>query len=255
MISDDPGPAPIEAIDRAMLLLSALGEAGHEGRSLADLSRTLGMNKSTAYRALMTMLRRDFVTQTAHGTYTIGPAAALLSVSYFATDSIVAMMRPALIDLSSTLGELVHLGTLNGARVMYVDKIEPERHIRVWSQIGRSMPAATTAMGRATLAFMEIPDDQFDIFATRSVTATRLRTLVRNATAKGYATELEENEPGVACIGVPILAGGTPRAAFSVSVISTSLTDARKNEILDAITEIMPKRMPEPLSLPKQLVG
>ncbi len=67
-------------------------------------------------------------------------------------ENLPVLPHPALIELCAAVGELVHLGVLSGSHVLYLDKVEPERPVRVWSAIGRHSPAATTAIGRAMLA-------------------------------------------------------------------------------------------------------
>lgn len=252
-VPEAAGPAPVEAIDRALALLTALSQAGPEGTSLVTLCRDLQMNKSTAYRALATMRARGFVAQDPDGSYRLGLAAVGLGANYFGPASLSQLLHPALLVLARDLDELVHLGVLNGDRVVYVDKVEPEKAIRVWSQVGRSVPAATTSLGRAILAFRNIPDDQLDAFAGAGEDVDRLRESVFEARRRGYATELEENEPGIACLGVPILAQGSAVAALSVTMLANSLDDRRMTELAQRVASLVPPRLPEGLRLPAVL--
>ena len=120
--------SPIEAIDRALLLLNELAAAGAKGAALADLAQALGINKSTAYRALFTLRARDFVQQDADtGHYLLGPAAIALGTRYLDGDSLAVLLHPALVALSREVDELVHLGVLAADRVLYIDKVEPDR--------------------------------------------------------------------------------------------------------------------------------
>ncbi|MGB3954523.1 MAG: IclR family transcriptional regulator [Brooklawnia sp.] len=250
---DAQGPAPVEAIDRALALLSALSEAGPEGTSLVALCRDLHLNKSTAYRALATMRTRGYVSQDADGSYRLGPAAVGLGAAYFGPSSLAQLTHPALLVLARDLDELVHLGVLNGDRVIYVDKVEPDKAIRVWSQVGRHVPAATTSLGRAILAFSGVPDDQLDAFVHPGDDPAVLRRAVRDARRRGYATEIEENEPGIACLGVPILADGAAVAALSVTMLAHTLDDQRMSEVAGRVAELVPPRLPDALQLPDAL--
>lgn len=253
--ADTPGPAPVEAIDRALALLTALSQTGPEGTSLVALCRELGMNKSTAYRALATMRARGYVWQDADGSYRLGPAAVGLGARYFGPSSLAQLLHPALLVLAKDLDELVHLGVLSGDRVVYVDKVEPEKAIRVWSQVGRNVPASTTSLGRAILAFKPVPDDQLDAFVGPDENPGRLRQAVSDARLRGYATEVQENEPGIACIGVPILAAGSAVAALSVTMLAHDLDDQRMDEVAGRVAELVPSRLPEGLHLPQTLVA
>src|SRR5690606_3681592 len=92
------------------------------------------------------------------GTYRLGPAVLALGTAYLAEDNLPALLRPALETLRDEVDELVHLGVLAGTEVVYLDKVEPRRPLRVWSAVGRRVPAATTALGRALLAAAPSPD-------------------------------------------------------------------------------------------------
>src|SRR5690625_6100339 len=59
------------------------------------------------------------------------------------------IFAPALAAISLRTRELVHLGRLEGTEVVYLDKVEPERTLRVWSRVGSRAPAARTSLGRA----------------------------------------------------------------------------------------------------------
>lgn len=248
-----PGPTPVEAIDRALALLTGLAEAGPEGTTLVALCRDLGLNKSTAYRALATMRARGYVSQDADGSYRLGPAAVGLGAQYFGPASLAQLIHPALLVLARDLDELVHLGVLNGDRVVYVDKVEPDKSIRVFSQVGRNVPVATTSLGRAILAYRQLPDEQLDAFVPAGGDSSRLRQAVADARRRGYATEVEENEPGIACLGVPILAEGSAVAALSVTMLSNTLDEHRMSEVAERVAALVPSRLPEGLELPAEL--
>lgn len=247
------GPMPVEAIERALALLDALAQAGPAGIALARLCRDLELNKSTAYRALATMRARGYVVQDANSTYRLGPAAIALGASLLAPESLAQQLHPALVVLARELGELVHLGTLHGDRVLYIDKVEPDKAIRVWSQVGREVPAATTSLGRAILAYGATPMAQLDAFATSPADLARLRKAVARAQRLGYATETEENEPGIACLGVPILRQGQAIAALSITMLAGDFGPARVRRLLDQIRTLLPPRLPDQLALPPQL--
>ena len=146
--------SPVESVDRALLALQALAKAGARGLSLAELASSLALNKTTIHRALAALRFRGFVTQdAASGAYLLGPSSTQLADDFFSDENLPVLLHPALVALSGVAGELVHLGVLSGTHVVYLDKVEPERSVRVWSAVGRRSPAVTTALGRALLAY------------------------------------------------------------------------------------------------------
>ena len=248
-------PPRVEAVDRALRLLVALAEAGATGVALSDLAEKVGVNKSTAHRALGTLRAQAFAMQSpATGRYQLGPAAIALGDVFWGSDNVRVAVHPALVALSREVGELVHLGVLVDDRVLYVDKVEPERAIRVWSAVGQRAPAATTSMGRALLAAGEVPDDQLRAYLRavppeRELSWEHLRDVVHEARSRGYASELEENEPGVACIGMAILRANRTVGALSITSLADRMAPHRRQELADAIRSVVGPLLPEGLVL------
>lgn len=256
----DQGPR-VEAVDRALQLLVALADAGPDGAPLAELAGRVGMNKSTAYRALSTFRQRGFAAQDdATSTYRLGPAAYELGDRAFSPQNLAQALHPALVVLSQAAEELVHLGVLAGQHVLYVAKVEPERAIRVWSAVGQQVPVATTAMGRALLAARNVPDNLLAGYlrhlpADRAVTPDRLVEVVTQARRVGYAVELGENQPDVACIGTAIMRGNEPVAALSITALTARMTTARQDELARLIAREVTPLLPDGLSLTAALLS
>lgn len=247
-------PGKVEAIDRALTLLEALADAGHDGVPLSDLAQRSGMNKSTAYRALATLRGHGFATQSPSGVYQLGPTAMALGERFWSPHSLASALHPALVAVSRAADELVHLGVWMDDHVLYIDKVEPERAIRVWSAVGQRVPVATTSLGRALLAAREVTDEHLDVYvgnlpSGRTVSVEQLRGQVQQARTDGYATELGENEPGVACLGMAVMRGPQPVAALSITSLAERMTARRRRELAAIIRREVPPLLPEGLSL------
>ncbi|MFZ2166294.1 MAG: IclR family transcriptional regulator [Propionibacteriaceae bacterium] len=245
----------VEAIDRALQLLVALADAGPEGAPLNELAESVGVNKSTAYRALSTLRLRGFASQDdATGFYSMGPIAFELGDRAFSPANLAQSLHPGLVALSRAADELVHLGVMSGDQVLYVDKVEPERAIRVWSAVGQRVPIASTSMGRALLAARNVSDQSLsgylrDLPAPLSVSPERLRESVTEARACGYAIEHGENEPDVACIGTAIMRGRSAVAAVSITALAVRMTPARLHELSRLMVSELGPQLPRGLSL------
>ncbi|WP_407319187.1 IclR family transcriptional regulator [Isoptericola halotolerans] len=241
-------PSPLGSVDKALLTLDALGRAGADGTSLAALSDEVGANKSTLHRTLAALRHRGYAEQTDDGTYRLGPAVLALGSSFLAEENLPALLRPALDALSAAVDELVHLGVLAGREVVYLEKVEPQRAVRVWSAVGRRRPAATTALGRALLAAGPLDDDALTGYAGTGTTADRLRDAVTSARRLGYATETEENEPGIACAAVAVLRADRPLAAVSLTAPVERMTGPSREARITALTEKLAEHLPVGLS-------
>lgn len=251
-------PSPLGSVDKALLALDALARAGADGVTLAALAADVGANKSTLHRTLAALRHRGYAEQDDAGTYRLGPAVLALSTAYLAEDNLPALLRPALEALRDEVDELVHLGVLAGSEVVYLDKVEPQRPLRVWSAVGRRIPAATTALGRALLA--ATPSDGVELarFVAAAAgtgtgpatTADRLRATLDDARERGYAAETEENEPGIACVAVALLRAGRPVAAVSITAPVERMTGDLRAARIAALRDVLPTVLPTGLTVP-----
>src|SRR4051794_32857578 len=116
--------------------------------------------------------------------------------------------RPFLERVVLETGETVHLCIYDDGEVVYVDKVEPARSVRLASSVGRRNPAYCTAVGKAIMAFLpeEQVEDAVHKHGLRSLTRktvstlTELKTELEIIRERGYALDDEENEEGVCCV-------------------------------------------------------
>jgi len=203
---------PIESVDNALRLLLLLGERTEEVR-LTDVSAELGVASSTAHRILAMLIWRGFARQDPR-TKTYGPGPTLTSVAFsiFRRMDLPRLAQPILEDLSSSMGETSHLGTLEGANVRFIAASEPAAAVRVASRLGREIPAYATSTGKAMLA--SLPAEQLGrLFPTDSLPAVTSHTVqsladlekeLETVRRQGYSTNREESEDGVASVAVSV---------------------------------------------------
>ena len=132
--------------------------------------------------------------------------------------------QPHLRRLVAETEETAHLCILEAARVIYIDKIEPARSVRMITRIGASNPVHCTSVGKAILAFLPperaaevIRRVRFERPTHRTIaTPEALRAELEKTRRRGYAVDDEELEEGLRCIAVPLLdAQRQPVAAIS----------------------------------------
>ena len=141
--------------------------------------------------------------------------------------------QPHLRRLVAETEETAHLCILEGARVIYIDKIEPARSVRMITRIGRQQPCALHLgrQGNSGIFARGAPAEvlrrtRFERFTHRTIsTAEALRVEMEKTRRRGYAVDDEELEEGLRCIAVPVLdAQRLPVAAVSVSGPSFRVT-------------------------------
>lgn len=242
--------SPLGSVDKALQALDTLAGFGAAGAPLAVLAQAVGVSKPTLHRTLAALRHRGYAEQTPSGAYRLGPAAVALGSTYLAEENLPALLRPALTALSEKTDELVHLGVLAGREVVYLDKVEPQRAVRVWSAVGRRRAAATTALGRALLSVEDLDPAALERFAGADTSAEQLRAVLDAARTSGVAGETEENEAGIACIAVPLLRAGRAVAAVSITAPVERLRGAARTERVAALRDALPPLLPAGLTLP-----
>lgn len=236
----------IESVDRALRCLLALAERG-SGATLDELASTIGLPKSSLHRTLGTLRQRGFAAQRDDGRYLLGSEMLRIAFDFHDRMDVRMLLRPTLERLRDDLNETVHLGVLDGADVVYVDKLEPTRPIALTSKVGGRNPAHSTAVGKALLAWTYPTDEAILAWALRSrplaprtprtvVEPTALAREMARVRADGYARDMEESEPGVRCLAVPVFFGGpSPVAAISVSAPKERLPKERLRHAADLL--------------------
>ena len=228
-------PYRVQVLDRAMAILDALALTGqHQDLSLIELATQLQLHKSTAHRLLMILERNRMVEREPRsGRYRLGLRLFELGAIAISRFNIRDYARPHLERVLFETEETVHLCVLDAGEVLYVDKVEPSRSVRMASKIGRLAPAHCSAVGKAMLA--HLPERELDeILKQRGLPRMTVKTIVTPADLKaelktvrerGYAIDNEEAEEGVRCVGAAVLGpNGRPAGAISTSAPSFRLT-------------------------------
>jgi IclR family transcriptional regulator, acetate operon repressor len=228
-------PAAEERVVGADRVLAILRElAGHaEAVSLDRLSGATRSSKPTTHRALAALCRAGFARRTEHGRYALGDDFVRLAFAHHEARPDTARMEPILRALTAEVGETTHYAVLDGREVVYRAKIDPPGGaIKLTASVGGRNPAHSTAVGKLLLAHALRTDAEVRAWVrTGGLPARTDRTITRSAAfvrelatirARGYATDDEENETGVACVAVPVWLGSpaTPSGAVSISALA-----------------------------------
>jgi DNA-binding IclR family transcriptional regulator len=220
-------PQPrVQSLDRALDVLEALASAGELG--VSDLAARTGLVPSTAHRLLATLVERGYAAQsTAGGRYLIG--YKLLELAAGLQDRVERVRlaaREHLEAIQVQTGETTNLVVLEGRDVVYVDKVDGTRSVRLFLEVGRAIPAHTSGAGKAILAWRSHEDvaallggEPLPRSTPRTITALdALEEDLKRIRRRGFATDNEEHEEGVACVGTPVFDHrGVSVAALSIS--------------------------------------
>jgi DNA-binding IclR family transcriptional regulator len=226
------GTYKVQALDRAFAVLDLLGESDVP-LGLAQVASSLALHKSTAHRFLMVLERHHMVERTVNGKFRLGLRLFDFGNRAIEQYDLRDRAQPHLRKLVMETEETAHLCILEQAHIIYLDKIEPARSVRMITRVGASNPVHCTSVGKAILAFLPeeriadvIRRTKFERFTHRTIgTPEALRTEIEKTKRRGYAVDDEELEEGLRCIAVPVLdAQRFPVAAVSISGPSFRVT-------------------------------
>jgi DNA-binding IclR family transcriptional regulator len=235
---------------KALAVLNTLADICEEqskGASVSEISMRSEESPSSVCKHLAAfqqigLVEQDYVTERYH----IGMYALRLATLAMKELSIREIAAPYLRKVADRVGETVHLVARDGMRVVYIDKVESPKTIRMHSEIGLRNPMYCTGVGKAILAYspmslVEAVIAEGMIPHTPNTITSRHALLndLDQIRVRGYAIDDVEHEPEVRCVAAPILNHlNEPLGSFSISCPKWRLPDERIAEYGGLIKEV-----------------
>src|SRR5579885_1819140 len=140
----------VQVIARAAEIMRALIDQP-EGLSLAQISRKVGLARSTVHRIVTALEAERFVISSfPGGRVRLGPGLVPLAASV--RIELRQEAHPFLEQLSREVNETVDLAILNADKVLFIDQIAAPQRLQAVSAVGVAFPLYCTANGKAILA-------------------------------------------------------------------------------------------------------
>ena len=224
-----PEPAGSQSLERGLAILSSF----HSARPLlgvSDLSRTVGLSRSTTHRYVATLAALGYLQQDVETRkYRLGPRVLDLGFSAINSMELRHISAPHLKTLSGTTGHTVNMAVLDGADIVYIERCRAPgpREIDLNLHIGSRLPAYCTSMGKVLLAFLPREDlsavlGEIELTRRGPNTITAKRKLLKELESvreRGLAVNNEELAYGLRSIAAPVWSqtGGVV-AAINIAV-------------------------------------
>ncbi|WP_270181127.1 IclR family transcriptional regulator [Alkalihalobacillus sp. CinArs1] len=237
----------IQSVDRSLQILNILKE--HQGGlGITELANKLDVAKSTIHRLVSTLESHQYIQRTPdHSSYQLG--LKFIEMYHVVVDNlnILDVARDVLEQLSERTQKISHLVMIEeDHQVIYIDKVESQSTIRIYSRTGRKAPLHCTGVGKAISAYYT-SDQLKDFFETRELTRFTDHTItskeryeaeLARIRESGYAIDDEEHEEGIRCIAVPIFDHqGKPTYAVSITGTVQQMTEQHLAEFLPILQE------------------
>ena len=219
----------------------------HDGLGIAEISKSLKLSKSSVFRMLYTLEKKDFVYKTSDAKYRLSVKFAHYGSIVLDNLNIISIVKPYLKKLVEDHNETAHLGIIDDdLDVIFIAKESSTSSIQMTSRIGKKMPFYATATGKILLAYnlddeleKNIKNHVFIKFTENTITDyTEFIKLLNETKKRGYAKDLEESEDGLTCYAVPVMdISGKVIAGISLSGPTVRM-EKNKENILNSLKEI-----------------
>ena len=238
--------SPVTAVERALNILEAAAHR-RDGLTNSEISRKLGIPKSSASYILRTLERRGYLRREAEsGRYRLGLQILSLGGDAQANLDIADVALPFMRALVEKIHMTVHLAVVDQGEAVYIEKVEAPGFFRVNTWVGRRMFLHSTSVGKCLLAWL--PKHDVETLVKQQglkkrtpktiTTMTRLLAELEHVKQEGYAVDDEENSLGARCLGAPVCdVTGNVVAALGASGTLTQVDQASMPRIAEALKE------------------
>jgi IclR family acetate operon transcriptional repressor len=215
-----PTQTGTQAIDRAAELLVRLIESD-QAWSTGDLADNTRLPKSTASRLLRALERHELVQRDPH-TGALRPGSVLVQYARRGAGNLdlVALARPTLERLAEESSETVNLAVPSGGGVETVAQVDSGYILGTTNWVGRQLVLHASALGKIFLA-AGVASPAATLEAPTQATIVDPEVLQRELAAvrqRGYATSVEELEPGLLAVAAGVRErSGSVIAALAIS--------------------------------------
>lgn len=236
-----PQKVGVESVKRAFSILRCFSLDRPE-LGVTEISRELGVHKSTVSRLLSTLESDRIVLRNPEsGRYRLGVGLLELSGLVTLHADLRRVALPFMNQLAQLTQETVNLAVIEGDEVVNIEHITPfGRRVMNIGWVGRRTPLHASSTGKVLMAYL--PRSELEAILQKPLTKYTEHTLVEHAELhaeislirdQGYATGLEELEIGLNAVSAPIRDHtGRVIAALSTAGPAYRLSEERIEEVL-----------------------
>jgi DNA-binding IclR family transcriptional regulator len=229
-VADEENGAELgaSALDRGLAILDHL--ALTHTASAAELSKALGVSRSTMYRLVDRLREKGWLASAgAAGRWRLGPSAARLASAAVGAVDLKDVAGPLLRELRDLTQETASLAVPNGVNMVFIQRERGPRPVAVSDELGAVRPLHCTSVGRAYLAALPAAqlDAKLDELEASSVSPIDsngrldLEAELTRTRLRGWSEDNREFDESSCCCGAAVFDHtGLPIAAISVAGVA-----------------------------------
>ncbi|MBU3025653.1 MULTISPECIES: IclR family transcriptional regulator [Zobellia] len=198
-----------------------------KGMTLAEITETLSITKSSAFRIVSTLIFKNYLQKNeTTKKITLSRKMLTLGISSMNEQSIVEHSIDVMRALRDELKESVMLGVLLGSTGTILEQVPSSYPVKLFVEPGTQFDLHSSVGGKCILA--HIPSEEADMalngkpltkFTENTITSKKqFKKVLKEVREKGYAVDNSEDIEGINCVGAPIFNEyGYPVAALWIT--------------------------------------
>lgn len=228
------GGVPVPGVERAVRILDLLSTVPTP-LGLSDISRRLGLPKSSVFNLCGTLVHLGLLSVTEHNQFRMGAHALAWANSFQRQSSLTAEFHNICATRDFLTDDALNLTIPQKDSVLYVACLSGSAPLSVRFEVGMSLPMLFTATGKAMLASLseerlrERVSTKWPERPTQKSVASYEALLqeLEETRQRGCSVERGQLREGMVCFGAPIFESGNSEAVagLAVGVIEAQLTD------------------------------
>jgi len=213
-----PGPSgvirdlryEVQSVGRALDIVSFVADGPADGLSVGEISKMLGLAKSSALATVRTLVARGYLQPIEPGPrYRLGLSLIRLGDLSARQFPIAEICTPILREITAQTHLTARAAVSDDGYPLFVDRVDGPGMVRFHTPLGRREPAHATAAGKAILSTLPVAEirarfTDADLVAHTSSTITSVERLLEQlelVRRLGFAVDDEEDVQGVTCVG------------------------------------------------------
>lgn len=222
----------VNSLVKGLRVLEAFSASQPE-MTLSEVALAAKLDTGTCFRMLNTLVMSGYVVRVPDSKrFRLTLRVADLGFHAIARMDLREVARPILRSLVGEISEAASLGVIEGGDVLYIERVRAGlARLGVDIRIGTTIPAATSAIGHAMLAFM--PEDEVaQVLAApsrpggmpvRHMEEAKFQAGLREAREAGYVVRDSPFTVGLRVLAVPVL----DLDGYAVAAVSVAAPAAR----------------------------
>ena len=251
---------PSGSLARGLSLLAIVAGSPRRGLGLSELAENAGFDKATTHRLARVLVRYGCLVQDEETRrYRLGVRVLDFGFAYLAGIDVRERALPFMQQLAREFGGSVSLAQLDGADIVYLERIPASQWmVSLEMRVGSRVPAHGTSMGKALLACLTdaqvralLQGRKLQPLTARTITNTKqLLGELDDIRSRGFAINDEETVIGLRSVAAAIRGHqASPVAAVNVAVPTAQCSLDR------LVSEIAPRVIAAAAAISAQLGG